>query len=131
MPDRSHPRSRKRAQQKITQSHHRVGEHQRPPKPEAVRESSSKHRQEPNHEPKNSQERAGLLNRHAQIFVEINRQNGSCCIIGEPLEKLGRIRNPETTLEPVANLFYTLSECHVLARSSAPLFSAHSLTPVP
>ena len=97
--DRSKPRGAERSQQKISAAQDEVGQRKRAAEAHAVGERSAEDGQKPHQAAEESGERAGLLDGEMQDFVEIARQRSEGSVVGEPLEQLADVGDPEGPLE--------------------------------
>src|SRR6266852_3254296 len=77
-----------------------------------VRDRSPEDSQEPYQAAKEPGQIRGALRREGEDFVKVAGQRGKHCVVGETLEELGNIGDPEGALEAGSYLVETLAEAH-------------------
>ncbi len=66
--------------------------------------------EKPDHAAENSGERSGLFGGEIQPFLQVKRERSKCTVVGEALENLGDIRDPEGPLEASADFAKALGK---------------------
>jgi len=110
--DGDKPRRVDGAEQKIGRSKNQVSQRERAAETETVRDRAAKNREKPNHTAKDSSERAGLLCRKIQLFVEIVGERSESAVVGKALENFRDVGDPEGALEAGADFVESLAEAH-------------------
>ena len=124
--DRRHPRRAQRAQQKVRAAQDEIRERQRAAEAHAVGQRAAEDGEKPDQSAEESSERAGLLERKLQSLVQIARQRSEGGVVGEPLEELADVGDPEGPLEAGADVVPTLGEGHVVVGSQLSVVSQRS-----
>jgi hypothetical protein len=107
-----HPGGGERAQQEVPDGQHEEGAGQGAPEAEAVGQRPAQNGHEPDHEAVVADEPGGLRAGEAEPLVQVDGEDGLGPVVGEPLEQLGEVRDPEGSLEPGAHLLPALRETH-------------------
>src|SRR6266852_5016665 len=89
-----------------------IGERQSAAKTELVCNCAAENGEEPDHAAENAGERSGLLGGKVQLSLQVEGERRKRAIVGEALEDLGDVGNPEGALEPVADFLEPLAQTH-------------------
>jgi hypothetical protein len=100
------------ADQEVSHREDEIRKRKSAAKPKLVRHSAAKDGEKPDHAAEDAGERSGLLGGEVELLLEIDGEGGKGAIVGEALEDLADVGDPEGALEAVANFLEPLAKAH-------------------